>query len=249
MVFIIGLLILIYGLIVLMIIGANGWFNYFCLALGSLILILSYRWKSIKNIVNKHILNTVIFFITIGILLFICLETKIIIQGNKKPIEKADYVILLGAQVKESGPSIDYQARIESAYEYLIDNPNSKIIVTGAKGNDEPMSEALAAKIYLTNKGIKEDRIILEDKSFSTYENIYNSKTIIENSNEDPNKIKIVIVSASYHLTRAKMIANRIGFKNVATKGSHGLLILMPHYYIREFFAYLKDFVYISVDY
>lgn len=43
---------------------------------------------------------------------------------------------------------------------------------------DEEVSEAFAMKEYLTNKGISEDRIIMEDKSTNTLENIKNTKVL-----------------------------------------------------------------------
>lgn len=52
------------------------------------------------------------------------------------------------------------------------------VVVSGGQGMDEEVSEAFAMKEYLTNKGISEDRIIMEDKSTNTLENIKNTKVL-----------------------------------------------------------------------
>lgn len=59
-------------------------------------------------------------------------------------------------------------------------NPQTKIIVSGAKGADEPVSEAFSMKNYLITHHISADRIISEDKAGDTAENIaYSKKNIL----------------------------------------------------------------------
>ena len=55
---------------------------------------------------------------------------------------------------------------------------------------------------------------------------------------------KIVIVSADYHLFRAYYLAKLAGFQNVSCKGGHGLFALLPQYYTREFFAFVKELLF-----
>ena len=51
---------------------------------------------------------------------------------------------------------------------------------------------------------------------------------------------KIVGVSSSFHLIRSEKIAEKYGFTEVYTMGSTGKLLLVPFYYVREYFAYFK---------
>ncbi|MBP1555918.1 MAG: YdcF family protein, partial [Oscillospiraceae bacterium] len=155
----------------------------------------------------------------------------------------ADYVILLGTQMRASGPSVDFRARIESAYEYLTENPESMLIATGGKGGNEPVSEAEGARDYLVRKGIEEDRVILEDKSTNTAENLEFSARILRQLGEDLSTVKVVIVSADYHLCRASYIAEKVGFGDVSCRGSHGLVILLPHFYTRDLIALIKEHI------
>ena len=149
----------------------------------------------------------------------------------------------LSHKMKEDGPSMDYRARLESAYEYLVKNPETKVITTGARGDFEPVSEAKGGADYLIKKGISSDRIIMEDKSYDTLQNLSNAYDLIVKDGKDPKEIKTVIVSALYHLYRASYIAEKIGYRNISCKGGHGLMILLPHYYTREFFALIKEWI------
>lgn len=234
-----GGLLALYGMIIISIIGTGSIFNYFLLCCGVMVSFLAFIWKKLGKKVRKAL--TVI--IIAGLMVFGALEALIINQALKSPAKNADYVILLGSQVRVTGPSIDFMARINSAYDYLKENQDTVVIVTGAQGEDEPASEAATARAYLMDMGIDESRILMEDRSYNTAENMQNAYEVIKNNGGDPEKDSVVIASASYHLFRAKFIALKTGFGNVTTLGSNGLRILIPHYYCREFFAFVKDFV------
>ena len=236
----IGSICLIYGIIVLMIIGFGNIFSWFFALLGILFLLLSFYFERLSG----RIRTLVLCILLTGVILFSLLEIKIISFGNRQPEAGADYVILLGSGVSETGPSIDFMARINAAEEYLKENPDTVVIVTGAKGSNEPVSEASAARDQLLSNGIDADRIILEDQSYSTLQNLQNSKKLIEKEGKNIDRSSIVIVSSSFHLYRAKYIAEQIGFQNVSCLGSHGLRILDPQYYTREFFGCIKEWIY-----
>ena len=180
----------------------------------------------------------------IGTALFGLLEARIISYSLKQPNTDVDYVILLGSGVSETGPSIDFMARINAASNYLKENPETAVIVTGAQGNNEPVSEASAAREQLLSLGIDAERIILEDQSYSTLQNLQNSRKLIEKEGRTAEDCSIVVVSSAFHLYRARYIAEQIGFRNISCLGSHGLRILDPQYYTREFFACIKEWLY-----
>jgi len=233
----------IYGIIILGILWFYGLFNYFFLCLGLLTLALGLSWDKFSK-KSKKVITGLIIALS---LVFCCVEGVIISHAVKQPVKNADYIMILGCKVNANGPSVDFRARIEATYRYLIDNPETMVIATGGQGSDERMSEALCAKNYLIDKGISEDRILMEDKSTNTVENLRFTREILENRGEDVEECSVVISSASYHLCRAEFIAGKQGYGNVYGIGSNGLVILMPHYYTREFFAFVKDFVVLSL--
>ena len=240
---VIGSICLIYGIIVLLIIGFGNIFSYFFALTGILFLLLSFYYEKL----SRKIRTIILCIIVIGMIPFGFLEARIISCGIRQPEAHADYVILLGSGVSETGPSVDFMARIRAAENYLKDNPGTAIIVTGAQGSNEPVSEASAAREQMLAAGIDPDRIILEDRSYSTLQNLQNSRMLIEKEGRNADVCSIVIVSSAFHLYRAGYIAEQIGFRNVSCLGSHGLRILDLQYYTREFFACIKEWIYFSL--
>ena len=238
-----GLICTVYGIVILGILGTRGLFNYFYLVAGLFLLVLGIFWDRMSQTLRKIVAA---FTITLG-LLFVFVEGMIIYHAVAPADENVDYVILLGSRVRNDGPSVDFRARIDATYQYALENPDTMIIATGGQGYDEPVSEASAARDYLVERGIPSERILLEDKSTNTVENIENSRAIILGRGDDPEDCSVIIISASYHLCRARFIAGKYGFENVGTLGSNGLAILIPHYYTREFFALAKDFVFLNI--
>ena len=171
---------------------------------------------------------------------FILIEGLIIVNGNIKNIDDVDYMIILGARLYGEIPSHALYERLKVAEEYLHDDTDLKVIVSGGQGPDEYISEAEAMERYLINNGIDKNRIILEDKSTSTFENIRNSLNIIkENDNlEEP---RVLMVTNKFHVFRSKLLANRLGSKAYGLAAEVPPTIVVPQY-IREYFAVIKSF-------
>ncbi|MCU9810564.1 YdcF family protein [Paraclostridium sp. AKS81] len=90
-------------------------------------------------------------------------------------------MIVLGASVKNTTPSLTLRGRLDKAIQYLDESKDDcYIVVSGGKGSDEKLSEAKAMENYLVEHGVNKDKIILEDKSTNTYENFKYSKEKIE---------------------------------------------------------------------
>ncbi|CEG27431.1 YdcF family protein [Bacillus sp. B-jedd] len=136
------------------------------------------------------------------------LHIKIMQHGKETPPPGADYLIILGARVKGMVPSLSLQARIDAAGKYLLDNPLTIAIASGGQGPGEDITEAAAIKDELVKLGIEGDRIILEDRSTSTYENISFSKELLPKGLKEG-----LVVTNDFHLYRAKMIAKRYGLE------------------------------------
>lgn len=161
------------------------------------------------------------------------------IKAADDPPEAPAAVIVLGCRVKENGPSLMLRKRIEAAYGYLSENPDVICIASGGKGDDEPMSEAQCIKQELARMGISPDRIICEDRSVNTYENIRNSLEIIDSLGEER---RAVIVTSEFHQLRASMIAKKQGLEAYSVS-SATYLPLLPSYWIREWFAVAYEWV------
>ena len=158
---------------------------------------------------------------------------------DNKDIPKDTPVIVLGCKVMGSVPGPMLQRRINAAYDYLVENPNAKCIVSGGQGADENISEAQAMYESLTEKGISPDRIFVEDKSTSTYENFKFSKQILD---ENGLGSSVVVVTTNYHQFRAGLIAKNCGLSTFAVSSKTGNFSL-PTYVVREWFSVLLVFL------
>lgn len=161
------------------------------------------------------------------------------IKAADDPPEKPVPVIVLGCRVKENGPSLMLSKRIDAAYDYLSKNPSAVCIASGGKGADEPYSEAEAIKNALIAVGISEDRLILEDKSENTFQNIRNSKAILNSLGYSD---EAVIVTSEFHQLRARLIAQKQGL-SVSSISSATYLPLLPSYWIREWFGVAHEYL------
>lgn len=162
-----------------------------------------------------HILQTVFTVcLALGILVAAVTEAIIIHASFGDPEEDVDYVVVLGAKVREDGPSMSLWDRISAAAAYLEAHPDVTAVVSGGKGADEPMTEAEAMYIHLVDLGIDPKRILREDKATSTWENLNYSLDLIEKTTgQRPNKIGVL--SSEYHLFRASLFAKRCGVEFV----------------------------------
>ena len=86
---------------------------------------------------------------------------------------------------------------------------------------------------YLLEKGIPADMIIKEDQSATTFENLVNSKAIIDA--REGNKYT-VLVTSNYHVYRALRYCRKIGL-NATGVGSHVAFYYWPSALIREYIA------------
>ena len=86
--------------------------------------------------------------------------------------ENLDYLIVLGAHVDGTRLTLALLERTRRALEYLKANPGTKAVLSGGKGKGEKISEARAMYDYLTANGIEGSRLILEDRSVNTKENL-----------------------------------------------------------------------------
>lgn len=115
-----------------------------------------------------------------GLALFLVVEVLIVGAMLQKPEPGLDYIVVLGAQVKGRSPSQSLLYRILESAEYLKENPETKAILSGGKGTGEAISEACCMRQELEKMRISGERLIEENRSTSTKENIVYSYELIQ---------------------------------------------------------------------
>lgn len=188
------------------------------------------KWHAPKWLVNVYRVCLVA-----GIGMFVFVEAQVVSAMNTKPQEDMEYIIVLGAAVRGTTPTRPLKLRIQTAYEYMIANPDTILIASGGKGTDERISEAECIRNILVEMGLDESRILLEDESRDTEENIQNSYELI--SSKDT---KVGVVTNSFHIWRSLQIAKNQGCENVSGVPAKTLMPVGIHYVVREFFGYVK---------
>lgn len=143
-----------------------------------------------------------------GIIGYVCIREGSV--GKKVPdADQYDAIIVLGAQIKPDGtPSVQLGWRLDAAAEAYRKKP-VPVVVCGARGKDEPMTEAEGMKKYLTGKGIPEKDILEDPASFNTRQNLKNAAALLADMS---NVQRVLIVTSDYHVPRSLALAKDLGF-------------------------------------
>lgn len=152
-------------------------------------------------------------YIIISMVLIYSVTCLILIASGmkeSKDIPQGTPAIVLGCRVVGDEPCPMLVRRCKRAEEYLKECDEAVAILSGGKGGDEGISEAQAMFDYLTRAGISPDRLILEDKSATTQENMRFSKRILD---EKQMGDTAVIITTGFHQFRSRILAAREGIR------------------------------------
>ena len=190
-----------------------------------------------------RILRTAVTVVLAICLAYFCVVESFIIRDARTETDRsAQVIIVLGAGVNGTRPSLSLRDRMTGAYDYLIAHPDCIAVVSGGQGKGEDITEAQCMYDWLTAKGIAPERILMEDKSTNTLENLRYSMEIIDTLPiADP---IIGLVSSEYHLHRAKRLAEYVGIDVVGIAARTSYPTVKVNYFIREAFAMTEQYVF-----
>ena len=202
-----------------------------------------------------------IFFFSgvIGLILFNVIYPKNYLNEKERDY---DYIIVFGAGVSEDKNEI-MNSRIEKAIEYSINHKRCKFVLTGAKGENEPIEEAVYMRNYMMKRGVNDSRIIVDPFSINTSENVVNSLKLIKkdaikrNAREniitrpfkdnddyfDLDFLNIGFMSSEFHLTRINMMAKKLGIRKPFDIDCETYFLYKPYLYVREDLSLFKALV------
>ncbi|MDG5856592.1 YdcF family protein [Clostridium beijerinckii] len=218
-------------------------FGFPIIVLGIIILVYYFS----KKIMKKNMFFYKIFrYIKISsCIIFICfiIIEALIINYPKYNRNSDDYIIVLGAGLDNGGvPNLILRERLDIAIKCMKENLAQYIVLSGGQGADESTSEAQAMSEYLQAKGIEKNKIILEDKSRDTNENLkYSKEKIEEFSSRSISDIKVKIVTTDFHAFRSSILAKKNGYKNFDNYSSAMPWYFVPSTYARESIAVIKS--------
>jgi uncharacterized SAM-binding protein YcdF (DUF218 family) len=158
--------------------------------------------------------------------------------ARQEPPKEVGHLIVLGAKLNGDVMSLSLYYRVREALQYLQENPETKVVVSGGQGPDEWITEAEAMANYFIENGIAKERIILEDLSTTTLENISFSREILGVDIKE-----VVIVTNDFHLYRSMVIARRQGFEPFPL-AAETPRIVREKLWTREYIAILKTWLF-----
>lgn len=234
------LVVVVINIVLLVVFGFTfGVFTVILISTGILVLFIMNRWvhhhKWIKYIHRSLLVGMIGWAISFALVVGLILSA-VTYEAKENDY---DYVIVLGAGLWGERISLILEKRLEVAVELAEAMPDVQFILSGGKGEDEDLSEAEAMKRYMVAHGVEENRIILEDKSTSTSENLDYSKVILDNRGGG----ELLLLTSDFHLYRALELAKKKGLTTDGIASNTPPSVYM-NYLTREYFAVLKSMVF-----
>lgn len=201
---------------------------------GAALLTVGVLWQKFEPNVQLYLS----IFIYLVLLVMVVFMSSVYHAGHSNASNQS-VIIVLGCRVKGDQPSLALLGRADAAYRYLVANPGAVAILSGGRGKDEDISEAECIRRILYDRGILNNRLILEDKSTSTDENIRFSLELMNKLGLDTKNA--AIATSEYHQKRAQIICAGYGM-DAAAQSSHTMPILLPTFLLREVFGLIKEY-------
>ncbi|MGX8703193.1 MAG: YdcF family protein [bacterium] len=190
--------------------------------------------------------STLIFLIGYFECMFLSTVACAFLATKYRPAFDKDYIIILGCGINKDGtlkPLI--RGRVDSALKFAKEQLEKTgkpvtFVPSGGKGPNEGTSESEAMARYLAAQGIPEERILREDQSSTTYENMKFSKKVIKAHGGDPANENLAFATTNYHVFRGYIMARKNGFdaKGISAKTK---FYFFPNAFLREFVGLIVD--------
>ena len=153
-------------------------------------------------------------FATLAVVVFVFLASFVLSFAHSTTDYTEDAMIVLGCGLNSDGtPSNTLKNRLDGSIDYHGKNPDSIIVVTGAVSRFNNITEGSAMKKYLVENGVPESKILVDEQATNTKENFEYSLKLLENAGVDTDKV--VFVTNSFHIFRARNYAIQSGFDNI----------------------------------
>lgn len=164
---------------------------------------------------------------------FVCIQ-GLIVSGQTSDIEAQDaqYVLVLGAHILQTRPSDALIERCKTAADYLEAHPDATAILCGGQGANEPMPESHMMQKYMVETlGVDRARLLLEDTSHNTIQNIRNAKELYDLEN-----YRCAVISSDFHLARARRLMAQAGLD------PYGVSAPMPDVPLIEWASHMREY-------
>lgn len=195
------------------------------------------RAGNVKLSLFSTVANLLFGYVSFLLVSYVCYA---FVYGLLARTDGADFVVVLGAGLKPDGgvppllaSRLERGLAVWAALDARAADFRPVLIVSGGKGSDERHSEASAMAAYLVARGFPADRLLLEDQSRTTEENLVFSKAIMDDLRPGA---RVTVVTSDFHAFRAALLARRLGIRGQVT-GARVAGYYRPSALLREFAA------------
>lgn len=254
-----------YFIVIVAYAGIGTSFAFIWLFFAALLLFLVYgKWYYSRNMdrIPRWVPVSVVTTCAAGLIVLGVLCVLVFLGAASPDKRNLDYVIVLGARVKEHTVSNSLKMRLDRAMEYAQENPDTILVLSGGQVAGESVSEAQVMREYLAYNGVRPEQILIEDRSISTVENIAYSRLVIEQHRMKDKKelaplrqkmtsvpyaiapdkpLEIGVLTSNFHIYRARLTAEKWGFENVYGICADSDPVLFIHLCVRECASIVKD--------
>lgn len=224
-----GVFCLLYYLFLVVHAGILVNFGWFWAALGVLLLFAVFLRRFPDKAAAVWLSRILLAALAAGLIVLGFFSSRVISGMNPSAPANLPYAIVLGAQVKGKTPSLALVQRMDRAFSIAEKSPKLTLILSGGQGEGELISEAQCMREYLTGRGLTEKRLVVEDRSTTTRENLVYSDELTGCA-----KKKCGIVTNDFHVYRALKLARKAGYQEAYGIASESEDLMKPHYIVRE---------------
>ena len=233
------------------------------LLIGGAVFIFCFDYAASGSMIEVMIHDLIVNFSAAVYLYFECMLIGVIIADalavRYEPEPDKDFIIILGCGIRKDGtPTPLLRGRIDRALAFAekqktLTGKEPVFVTSGGQGPNEAVSESASMKGYLLEKGVPEARIIEENRSTSTLENMKFSKSLILKSvrpekqapqgywpSLDDPEAKIAFSTTNYHVFRSGLCARRVKMRAVGM-GAKTKWYFWPNAAVREFVGLLTE--------
>ncbi|WP_051063476.1 YdcF family protein [Ilumatobacter nonamiensis] len=127
--------------------------------------------------------------------------------GRSDDRDPVDAIVVMGAAQYDGRPSPQLAARLDHVVEIWADDVAPLVVVTGGNIPGDRFTEAEASAAYLTERGIPESALLLENEGSNSYESLDGVASMLGERGLE----SVVIVTDPYHSLRSELIAEEVG--------------------------------------
>ena len=162
------------------------------------------------------------------------------VTAGSTPIFMPRLILVLGSSTPQAQASPTLRERLKLAHTLALQYPAAPVVVSGGVDHAETVSEARVMADYLHDLGLPPERVVLEDASTTTYENLIFSANLVSQRYGITKDAPLLIVTSEFHTHRAQWIAAKAGWKQVRTAGAPTPLYVRYNAWLREYFSWIK---------